>query len=165
MIRIALVSTLLCSCGIARFNVEQALPEQRVQGSLLGGILPSFLPNPSKFNIDIKSEVAKRGTGPAHSAYLTSLTFQITPHDTPSGNFDFISDAHLFVEAPNLGKVEFAKLTMVPKSAIKLDFEIVPNIDLLPFINAGATISATANGTQPTKDTRFDGNLIVEVRI
>lgn len=155
---------LLASCGAVSFTVEQPLAKQSLQGSLLGGVLPALLPNPSNFSIDLQAEVQKRGTGPATKALLKSLTFKITS-DTPDANFDFLDEAHLYAEGPGLQKVEIAKLQPVPRSAKTLTFEIVPNIDLLPYINTGATISATAMGTQPRTDTSFDGLVVVEVRI
>jgi hypothetical protein len=135
-------------------------------GSPIGGVmLPSFLPNPLKLNIDIKSEVAKRGTGPAKQAFLKVLTLSIVPHTAPKGNFDFLSEVHLFVEGPGLTKAEVANMTSVPKSATTLNFNIVPNVDLLPYINAGATITASATATEPAMDTTFDGHVTVEVDI
>jgi hypothetical protein len=156
---------LLTACGAVHFDVDQDLDQSTVTGSVLGGVLPALLPNPLKLNIDIKAEVAKRGTGPAKKALLKSLTLSITPHDAPVGNFDFLDEVHLFVEAPSIDKAEVAKLAPVPKSATKLDFTIVEGVDLLPYVNAGATISATATGTQPRMDTSFDGHVTVEVDI
>jgi hypothetical protein len=164
--RFLLLLPLLSACGAVKFNVDQDLAQETVQGSPLGGVLPqSFLPNPFKLTIDIKAEVAKRGTGPAQKAFLRSLTLAITPHDAPQGNFDFLSEVHLFVEGVGVTKAEVAKLQPVPKSATKLDFTLVPDVDLLPYINAGATITATATGNQPNMDTSFDGHVTVEVDI
>ncbi len=154
----------LTSCGAVSFGVEQDLGRQDIQGSLLGGVLPSFLPNPAKFTIDLKAEVAKRGTGPARSAFLKSLTLNISP-STPEANFDFLQEVHLFTEGAGLERVEIAKLQPVPRGVKSLSFEIVPNVDLLPYVNAGATLSATATATQPGKDTSFDGKVAVEVRL
>src|SRR5690242_10632556 len=105
MVRALWLLPLICSCGAVSFNVEADLAEQSVPGSPLGGLLPSFLPNPARLNVDIKAEVAKRGTGPAKAAFLKSLSLSITPHDAPNGrNFNFISEVHLFVEGPGLDK-------------------------------------------------------------
>jgi len=165
MIRCLLPLVLLFSCGNVSFDVDQDLAEQTVPGSPIPNLLPSFLPNPAQINVNIQDEVAKRGTGPAKAAYLKSLTLSITPHDAPKGNFDFISEVHLFVEGPGLNKAEVAKLVPVPKGQTKLDFTIVPDVDLLPYVNAGATITANETGTQPAMDTKFDGHIIIEVRI
>ncbi len=72
---------------------------------------------------------------------------------------------HLFVLGTGLTQAEVANLDPVPKGQTTLSFNIVPGVDLLPYINAGATITATATGTQPTQDTSFDGHVQVEVRI
>ena len=45
-----------------------------------------------------------------------------------------------------------------------IDLELVtPKPELLPYVNAGATISATASGTQPANDFTFDGYVTVRV--
>lgn len=160
-----LLLPLLTACGAVKFDVEQDLPAQHVDGSLLGGVLPSVLSTSPKLTIDLKSEVQKRGTGPATSARLKSLTLATLPHDTAAQTFDFISEIHLTVEGAGLVKVEIAKLAPVPRGSKTLSFDVVPDIDLLPYINAGATIGATATATQPSRDTDFDGHVIVEVRI
>jgi hypothetical protein len=160
-----LLSLSAVSCGTVSFDVDQDLDMQTVAGSPLGGVLGTFVANPFKLNINISAEVARRGTGPATGAQLKALSLSITPHTAPNGNFDFLSEVHLFVEGAGLPKVEIASSAPVPKGATTLDFTIVPNVNLLPYINAGATISATAMGTQPAHDTSFDGHVTVTVKI
>jgi hypothetical protein len=65
----------------------------------------------------------------------------------------------------SLPKVEIANLKPVPKGQTTIDLTIVPGIDLLPYINAGAKISATASGHQPTQDTSYDGTVVVTIHI
>jgi hypothetical protein len=155
----------LTGCGpILKFDVEQDLQEQTVQGNILAGVLPSFLSSPFAITVDLKAETAKRGTGPVRRAYLRTFTLAITPHANPQGNFDFIDEVHMFVEAPGQTKAEVATLKPVPKSQKSLTFE-VHEVDLVPYINAGATISATATGKQPAADTTFDGHIKIEAQI
>jgi hypothetical protein len=157
-------------CGTITFDVSQPVPEQQVPGSPLGGLLPGFLPQPFPINIDVQQETEKRNTGPASSANLSKVEFQITPHDAPSGNFDFVDEIHIFV-APSSGsssslpKVEIANSNPVPKGRTTIDLSIVPKVDLLPYIKAGATISATATGHQPAQTTTYDGTVVVTVHI
>jgi hypothetical protein len=163
------VALALGACdSIAEFDVSQDIPEQTVQGNPLGALLPSFLPQPFAITIDVESETEKRDTGPASSASLSSLGFSITPHDAPRGNFDFVDEIHIFVEATRgttLPKVEIANLVPVPKGQTTLSLKIVPNVDLLPYIEAGATISAQASGRMPAAETKYDGRVVVTVRI
>jgi hypothetical protein len=156
-------------CGAISFDVSQSVPEQSVPGSPLGGLLPSFLPQPFPVTIDVKQETAKRSTGPATSANLKRVTFQITPHASPSESFDFVDEIHIFV-APaqansSLAMVEIARLAPVPKGQTRIELEIVPGVDLLPYINAGAAISATATGHQPAGTVTYDGSIVVTVHI
>jgi hypothetical protein len=166
-----LIELVLClalsGCGAISFDVEQKIPEQRVMGSALGGLLPSFLPSPIRLDVDLKAEQEKHGTGPATKLFLKRLEFDITPPATPSGNFDFLDEAHVFVEASAAGlpKVEIATLKPAPGGAVSVVFTAVPAVNLLPYVNAGAELSATASGTQPNRDVTFDGLIVLDVRI
>ncbi len=161
------LGAVISGCGVIQFDVEEALPEQRVSGSPLGGVLPSFVPTPFKLEVDIKAEAEKRGTGPATKAFLKTLTLSATPKSNPSGNFNFLDEVHIFI-APtsgNLPKVEIARLAPVPKSVTVLNFELVPDVDLLPYMNTGAELTANATGRQPPTDVTFDGKVVVNVKL
>jgi hypothetical protein len=158
----------VAGCGVISFDVDQAVPEQQVNGSPLAALLGSFLPQPFAITIDIKQETEKRSTGPARSANLKEIAFRATPHDAPRGNFDFVDEIHIFIAAQGsstLPMVEIATLKPVPKGLTTLKLDIVPGIDLLPYINAGATISATATGRQPAQTITYDGSVTVTVHI
>jgi hypothetical protein len=164
--RAAIVLALLGSgCGALSFDVEQAVPEQTIQGNPLGGLLPSFVPTPFRLNVDIEQETKKRSTGPATSAGLKALRFSATPAAMPSGNFDFVDEIHVFIAAPSLPKVEIARLTPVPKGQTTLELVTSPEVNLLPYVNAGAEMSATATGRQPTQTFTFDGKVTITIRI
>lgn len=164
-VMLAAASLVLAGCGVVRFDVEQKLDEQRVQGNPLGGVLPTLLPNPFRLTIDVKSETEKRGTGPATAAYLKSLTLSATPAASPSGNFDFLEEVHVFIEAPGLQKVEIATLKPVPKGATTVSFTPAKDVNLLPYVNAGATLTTSATATPPARDFTFDGKVVLEVRV
>ena len=171
MIRPLLISLTVAAagCGAISFDVSQGVPEQQVPGSPLGGLLPSFLPQPFPVTINIQQETAKRSTGPARSANLKQVEFEMTPHGQSSSTFDFVDQIHIFVAPSSSGSslpmVEIANLNPVPKGQTKIDLTIVPGIDLLPYINAGANISATASGHQPAQTVTYDGTVVVTVHI
>src|SRR5258706_13820363 len=84
-------------CGIIPFDLDQDIPQQRITGNPLGGLLPSFLSAPVPLNIDLKAETQKRDTGPAKSANLKALRFRATS----TGNFDFLDEIHISVDSAN----------------------------------------------------------------
>jgi len=144
-------------CGLLAFDVSQDIPAQTVPGSPLGASLFAI-----PLNIDIQSATAAQGTGPAHSATLKSISLSIT---SPSGaTFDFITSISISISASGMPDVEIARLQPVPATA---SITIPPTgaVDLLPYINAGATISATASGHMPPSDTTFVGKVIVTVHV
>lgn len=171
MIRALLISVTVAAagCGAISFDVSQGVPEQQVPGSPLGGLLPSFLPQPFPVTINVQQETEKRSTGPARSANLKQVELQITPHASPSGNFDFVDEIHIYVapssSSSSLPMVEIANLKPVPKGQTTIDLAIVPGVDLLPYINAGASISASASGHSPAQTVTYDGTVVVTVHI
>jgi hypothetical protein len=162
-VAIALAFAAVAGCGVLPFDVGQDIAEQKVPGSVVGGILPSFIPTPIPITINIQSETARRGTGPARSAGLSSLTLSAT---RSSGTFDFLDEVHIFISSPNdtaLPKREIATLKPVPRGATTVSFTPT-DVDLLPYINAGSQIDSQAMGTQPKSDFFFDGHLVVTAR-
>lgn len=151
-------------CGLIAFDVSQDIPAQTVPGSPLGALLPESL-FAIPMNIDIQSETAGHGTGPAHSVTLSSVTLTIT---SPSGaTFDFVSAIAIKISSsgnPNLPEVEIGRLEPVPGTT---SISIPPNggVDLLPYINAGATITSTATGHMPASDVTFVGRVVVTVHV
>jgi hypothetical protein len=164
------LSLLLCvGCGGLRFDVGQDLPEQRVAGSPLGGLLSGVLPGVAiPLNIDVRAETEKRNTGPARHVYMKSLTLRTTPAAMPSGTFDFLDEIRLFVgprQGGSLPQSEVGRLVPVPKGQTRIEVPPLPDVDLLPYLNAGAQITATARGSQPPKDITFDGRIEVTIVI
>lgn len=161
------VALLSSGCGLIAFDVDQDLPQQTVAGSALGGLLPGTL-LATPLQVDFKSETEKRNTGPATSANLKLLRFQLTPHDAPMGNFDFLDEVHVFIDAPSnasLPKREIASLAPVPKGQTTIVLDVAPGVDLLPYGNAGAEITASATGHQPQMDVTFDGHVTITIHI
>lgn len=155
----------LGGCGLISFDVSEPVPEQTVPGSALGGLLPGALGSPFAVNINESQEEEAHKTGPASSADLKSITFTATS----SGNFDFVSEMHIFI-APgaagsSLPMVEIANSAPVPKGQTTLKLNVVPHVNLLPYIKAGSVISATASGTSPSSDFTYDGNVVITIHI
>lgn len=155
----------MSGCGLIGFDVSQDIPEDTVPGSALGGLLPALFSVP--LTIDLEAEQAKRDTGPVSSASLKSLSFAATPHNAPMGNFDFIDELHVSIarsDAPN-DKVEIAKLAPVPKGKTSISLQPIDGVDLLPYIKAGATVTGSGSGHQPTQDFSYDGSITLHLKL
>ncbi len=158
------VAALLCGCGTQDFTVEQDLPAQTVPGDPLGGLLGSVFPQAFTLSIDLKAEEQKHDTGPASHVFLQSMSLSVV---TPQASFDFLDEIHLFAAAmptPD-AKVEIAKKAPVPKGLTKLDFDVLPNVDLIQMVQTGVEITATASGRKPSQDTSIDGHVVIDVKI
>jgi hypothetical protein len=154
----------LAGCGLVSFDVGQDVPPQTIMGSPIGALVPATLFS-LPLNIDLSAETASRGTGPAKSANLTSLTLSVS--SPAGGTFDFLTSITFSVTSPgdpSLPEVVIAKLQPVPgKAAISVP--PTPGVDLLPYIKAGASIKASASGHQPSQDTVVTGKVVVTVHV
>jgi hypothetical protein len=151
---------LAVGCGLVSFDIEERIPEQTVQGGLLS-VLPAGLFD-LPLNIDIAAQTKARGTGPASSAHLSQVTLAIT--DPPDETFEFLDSITVTISGAGLPEVEVARLPDVPAQA-RISLQVLPSIDLLPYIKAGAKMKATAAGHMPRRTLRFDGKVVVTVKI
>jgi hypothetical protein len=150
-------------CGLLSFDVGQDIPGQTVPGSPIGALLPASLFS-IPMNVDIQSETAARGTGPARSAALSSLTLTTR---SPGATFEFLSSIAISISASggaNLPQKEIARLQPVPATST-IAIPPTPGVDLLPYIKQGATITATASGHMPVSDVSFDGRVVITVHL
>jgi len=163
-VRVLVAAALLTGpsgCGLLSFDVSQDIPAQTVPGSPLGALLPvSLFAIP--MNVDIRSETAGHGTGPANSVTLSSISLTVM---SPSGaTFDFVDSIVINISGPGLSEVEIGRLQPVPGTA-SISIPPTGGVDLLPYINAGATITAKASGHMPASDTTFVGTVVVTVHV
>lgn len=169
---VSLLAIGLGGCGLIEFDLNEKVPEQRIQGSLLSGVLPSFLPSPVPLTLDVQAASKAMGTGPVTAASLKSLTFSITATAMPSGDsddFDFVRSIDVFVESRKQGsmlpRVKIADLPSHGSGDKQLSLRTYPEVNLLPYINEGCEISASASGTAPPDDVTFDGQVVVRAKL
>lgn len=164
-----LAAPLLSGCGVIHFDVERDIPEQEVQGNLATMLLGGLIDNPIPMEIDLEQETAARDAGVACEARLTELTFRITGTAQGAGDeddFDFVDRITIFVESrrssSTLPRELLAELDPVPEGATTLSVRPT-DLDLLPYVEEGAAITASASGSPPPDDVTFDGHYVVEV--
>jgi len=157
---LALGSLLLASCG-SDVDVEQKIPEQEVPGNLLAATL-AIVGFTLPIEVSIESQAEAQGTGRAHSASLKAMELSIT---TPSGEtFEFLDRINIEISAVGLESKKVAYLDNVPAQP-QIALTVLGHIDLIPYINKGATLSATASGHQPRQNVKFDGLVVITVRV
>lgn len=162
-----LVYSALAGCGVADFDIDQPIVEQRISGSPLPGPLAALFPLP--LDIDISSKIKEMETGPIDSVTLKSLKLTITATGKTSGDTDdwrFVDEIHVFVKSSmsgsSLPRVEICKVSN-PGQVQTLDFEIVPGIDINPYVNEGSVVEAESSGTVPEDDVTYNGEAVFTV--
>jgi hypothetical protein len=161
---LAVMALASASCGVFHFDVAQAIPPQEVPGGLVAHFLTNLLPAPLRLTIDVKTETEKQGTGPATSAALKRLTLNALSGNGQPPTFDFLDSVVVYAEASGLEKREVARLSPVPRGAGTIDFTVSRDVDLLPYLQRGATLTTTATGSAPESTFTFDGEAVVEIR-
>lgn len=174
----ATVSTLLiatffsCNENFGDITFTEESQEAIVMGS--GGGLLDMLPTnnllpPLRLEIDLQEELDSQNAGPAKAVYLDALSLTITPTAMPEGdtdNFDFIDKVDVFVESTKSGstlsKKQVAVLENVPENQSTVDFTVIEDVDLKPYIEEGVRLTTSGSGEVPPDDTSFKA--IVTIR-
>jgi hypothetical protein len=158
---------LVAGCGVADFDIEQPIIEQRVQGSPLPGPLAVLFPLP--LDINIAQKIKEMETGPIDSVTLSELTLSITATATTSGDtdtWDFVDDIHVFVKSSKSGsalpRVEIANVH-APGAVTTMTFDVMKNIDLQPYVEEGSVVEGESSGRLPEDDVSYDGEGVFTV--
>lgn len=149
------------ACGLVKFDLERPIPEQRVEGSPLGGLLPLGVFE-FPLNIDLQQETQAMKTGPASAAYLKVVSLKVL--SPPTETFAFLDSLAITIAAEGLPEVEVAKLAPVPAQS-QISLNTVGRVNLLPYLQKRSTMKATAKGRAPTQDITFDGRVVVTIEI
>lgn len=158
---LSVVSMAVAGCGIADFDVAQPVPEQMVAGSPLPGPLATLFPIP--VSLDLESAIMKQTTSPVGTIELDSLSLTITPTDEPSGDTDdwsFLAECDVYVQGTGssaLPKVLIATAKS-PGAVQTVDFDVVPGVDLKPYVDQGGTVESDGSGTAPPDDVSYAGS-------
>lgn len=166
--RLALAFVLLAGCGIADFDVDQPIAEQRIAGSPLPGPLATLFPLP--LSLDISAKIQAMHTGPIDRVTLASLELDITPTAMPAGDADdwsFVDTVDVYVSssksASALPKVKLAHAAS-PGAVTRLDFTIEPGVNLEPYIEEGSVVEGDSSGRAPPDDVTYDGTGVFSVQ-
>ena len=165
------ISLVESGCGLGEFDVQRQIPEQRVAGSALGGLLDGFLEVPIPLDVDVEAEVAARDAGPAQAVRLSRLDFSVTagamtPPD--EDDFAFLRSATVYVESERDGselpRVMVAQLPG-PGAGRNLEFATETSVDLLPYVEEGARFVSEANANVPPDDVTFNGRFRITIEV
>jgi hypothetical protein len=166
-VRTVVVAAMVAGCGVADFDIEQPVSEQRVQGSPLPGPLAALFPLP--LDINIAQKIKEMETGPIDSVTLSRLTLKITATAMPSGDSDdwsFVDAIHVFVKSSQSGsslpRVEIASVAM-PGKVTTLEFDVESGVDLQPYIEEGSVVEGESSGRLPEDDVTYDGKGVFTV--
>jgi hypothetical protein len=157
---------LVAGCGALDFDVSQPIPQERIPGdpvaAAAGSLLASAFPSAFNFNIDLKAQQSAHDTGPIDSVHLKSLALAIDA-SSPTQNFDWLDEAHIFVEATGLQKREVAHIMPVPKGQKTISFTVDGSIDLKPYIDKGVNVTTSATAHASAQDVVFGGTAVFRV--
>ena len=157
---------LVAGCGVFDFDVSQPLPLQHIPGdpvaAAAGGLLGNAFPNAFNFNIDLQAQQKAHDTGPIDSVHLKSLSLTIDA-SSPTQNFDWLDEAHIFVEATGLAKKEVAHVSGVPKGIKSVALTVDGSVNLKPYIDRGVNVTTSATAHATAQDVVFGGTAVFRV--
>lgn len=149
------LSVLGGACSLAEFDIEQNIPEQTIQGTPFG-VLAQFFDIP--IQIEIQAKIKEQETGPIDSITLKSLVFRVTSDDDDWG---FVDSVDLFVDSTKEGSSlsQHVKVAHGDKPGAITSYSLtsVSGVNLLPYVEEGAELTAEAKGSAPPDDVSFAG--------
>ena len=163
-----LIAIVLCAgCSdLVDFDISQAMPEQRVQGSPLPGPLAALFPLP--LDLDLAAEIEERDPGPIDSITISSLSLSITDTARPGGDADdwaFVESIRVFVKSSRQGsslpRVEIASVS-APGAVTTLTFQVT-DVNIKPYVDEGSIVESEGRGTLPPDDVTYDGAAVFTV--
>jgi hypothetical protein len=154
--------------NILDFEIERDIDEQHIAGSPVGGLLGDLFELP--LMVDLESEVSRHDAGSVTAVRLTDLTLSITATDRPAGDeddFDFLERIELFIESTSAGTTlerrKIAELAPVRAGQTTITLVTIESVNLKPYVEEGARITSSGEGTAPADDVSFDGHLVLLV--
>ena len=97
--------------------------------------------------------------------YLHSLALTIVPSGSASQCWDFVDSITLTVsstrEGTTLQPTTIAQATE-PGCVQTLVVSPLPNVDLQPYIQEGASVTSSGEGVPPANDVTFDGTFVLD---
>jgi len=148
---------LAASCGAADFDITRQIPSETLPAA------PVALPGeaPQAIDIPLHQTLDASSTGIVNSIYLTDLYFTAS-----SGDWSFLQSIDIYISSvmkdSTLPQIVVASASG-PGATTELDFTPTANINLVPYINEGAQLTASAIGTPPSQAVTFDGQLTLHV--
>jgi hypothetical protein len=158
--------------GVGDFDVAVGVDESLVEGNLLGGLLGGLLGIQVQLDIDLEAETMARGTGPVQHVYLSDMSLSVTSTAQGAGDsdsMDFVDTLDIYVESTAAGSTLPRQLVAtvdgVADGARTINLNTDLTVDLLPYINEGARLTAEGTGNTPTDDVTFDGVVILTCEV
>lgn len=167
---VTVCSALVVSCGeggIGSFTFEEQSQEVVVEGSALNQ-LPLNPFGGLKLNINLDQELQARDAGPAEGVFLQELKLSITGTKMPQGdtdNFNFLDSVTIYADADGLERKQVATLQDVPQNKQQISLNTESSTNLKPYVEAGMTLEAEADGSVPDDDTSLRALATIRVEL
>lgn len=167
---------------LGHFDVDETLPETRVEGNAVIGLLPEFFP---AMTLDVSSseEFQSEDFDFLTSIQLDELTLIITASSTDENedsledgeadNFDFLSGIEIYIESEFDGESQRALIGFIDADdpqlsagAQSIDFTLT-GTDILSYVeaDAGYAVQIEASGEAPPDAVIFGGDVVYRVGV
>jgi len=151
------------SCGWFSFNTTVDIAPQVIAGDAGAAAAPQTTMTVGAIKLESKNLPSNADL--ANSVKLSSLTMKVTA--PAGGTFDFLSAVSMTISAPGGSGLPDRQIAAgVPRrGAGEITLDPTGDVDLLPYVRAGGTISVTGTGRAPLTDTTVAGQAVLTVSV
>jgi hypothetical protein len=165
--RLIVTAAFIFGCSAIGFDMPFDVPNVTVPGNPTAHAMKlPFAGAAAPFAVDVDLTQAAKDNqipGAISTVTLSSLDFTVTS----DGCFDFVEEVDLVIESAKVG-------TTLPPTVIASAtnpgcvrvVSLVPtDVNLKPYLEEGATISATGSGVPPATAVTFDGHVVLHAAL
>lgn len=167
---------------LGHFDVDEALPETRIEGSAVAAILPDVLP-PMAQDVSASESFQSEDYDYLTSVQLERLALNITAssdddrtdalEDGEPDNFDFLTRVDIYIQGEFDGEIRRDLVGQIPEddpqlsaAARSVDFQMT-GVDILRYLESdnGYEVQIQASGDAPADAVIFDGDVRYRVGV
>lgn len=148
-------------------NLQIPIPDVQLGEFSIEGRDPALvLDQESLGTSEIPPDFLPENTGPISGLQLTALVLRVSEAGRADGDddFGFLSHVEAYIFAEGLPRALVARVdNQVASDSLVL--LATPNVDLIPYLDAGATLELVASGSTPPTNITFtaEANLVVNL--
>lgn len=158
------IALLGCQGGLLSIELERSSEAVIARGNVLDALLGELgLDDLAAVDYTAAQELENQGVEPGDLRAVHLTRFRVAVVSPPEATLSFLDAVSVFVEAPDLDRIQVAAAVSIEDGATEVELE-VEDVDLVDYVvSQRMTLSTSVTGTRPDVDTRIRADVVLDV--